>query len=299
MTEGGPTERVRRYGTGLLSTEVYADGTGGYLWRRAPGPSARTPFTPVPAGLAAAIGALSQDGPGCCVLGREENRTRVYRVGGEASVAERALREGPGRGLGETLYAVGALLGRFHALPEHHAADSGLPVGSAGMHRLTSWWSGRTTNGRSATAAELLRAELGADNWRLAQRWLAGALADTRSMVVSHGAPTLGSVIHTGPDDEVHLLTGENLCLAPWYADLGWLVGELVELAWHHGDDHAQWQAALDALFEGYGRDLGAHWNRAAAVRIALHLHDYSAYVALNPLEIRRYASFLSHLITL
>ncbi|MGC9381744.1 hypothetical protein [Streptomyces sp. MH13] len=298
MTGRAPTACVRRYGTGLLSTEVHAAGAGAYLWRRAPGPSAPCPFTPVPAALAQAIRDLPRDGPGRCVLGREEGGTRVYRVGGATSVAERVLREGPGRGLGDTLYAVGRLLGLLHALPEQPAAR-GLPVGSAGMSRLSAWWSGRTTNDRAATAGELLRAELGTDTWQRPRRWLTEALADSRSAVVSHGAPTLGSVIRTGPDDAVELLTGENLCLAPWYADLGWLVGEVVELAWHHGDDHPQWQAALNALFEGYGRDLGTHWNRAAVLRIALHLHDYSAYVALNPLEIRRYASFLSRLITL
>ncbi|CAL9327099.1 hypothetical protein [Streptomyces sp. SudanB182_2057] len=297
MTVYAPTQYIRRYGTGLLSTEVHAKGTGGYLWRRAPGPSAPCPFTLVPPVLEEAITGLPQDGVGRFVLGNTQDQTRVYHVGDDTSVAERALREGPGEGLDSVLHAVGGLLARLHSLPEHLAAHSDLPAGSAGMSRLTAWWSGRPANGQATTARELLRTELGSDNWQLMQRWL--DLADSQPAVVSHGAPTLGSVIHAGPDHQVELLTGENLCVAPWYADLGWLVGEIVELAWHHGASHSQWQAVLNALFEGYGRDLGTHWNRAAALRIALHLHDYSAYVALNPLEIRRYASFLSHLISL
>ncbi|MFI1707816.1 hypothetical protein [Streptomyces griseoruber] len=298
MTGGAASAMdVRRYGTGLLSTEVRPLDEGGYLWRRKPGPSAPGPFPPVPAPSVKAIAGLPQDGPGRWVLGREQGRAREYRVGGGTSVADRVLREGPGKGLDDVLRAVGGLLAQLHGLPRRSADDQ--VAGSAGMFRLAVWWSGRGAKDRAKVAGELLRTELGDDGWRLLRGWLAEALADSGSAVVSHGAPTLGSVVCAGPGRPVEFLVGENFCVAPWYADLGWLVGEIVELSWHHGSDHAAWQSALNALFEGYGRDLGARWNRAAALRIALHLHDYSAYVALNPNEVRRYASFLTHLITL
>ncbi|MFC9635106.1 hypothetical protein ACFTY8_39130 [Streptomyces mirabilis] len=87
--------------------------------------------------------------------------------------------------------------------------------------------------------------------------------------------------------------------MAPWPTDLGWLVGELIELSWTYGGDPHDWQAFLTSLYSGHGNDLGAQWNRAAALRIALHLHDFSAYVAWQPHEVRRYAGFLRFLIDL
>jgi phosphopantothenoylcysteine decarboxylase/phosphopantothenate--cysteine ligase len=95
------------------------------------------------------------------------------------------------------------------------------------------------------------------------------------------------------------LLIGEDLCAAPWYHDLAWIAGELVELRWLNDGDPQEWQRLLDALFEGYGRDLGEDANRLIALRIALHLHDISAYVGLDAALLATYAGFLDFLVNL
>jgi aspartyl-tRNA(Asn)/glutamyl-tRNA(Gln) amidotransferase subunit A len=67
----------------------------------------------------------------------------------------------------------------------------------------------------------------------------------------------------------------------------------LVELRWFTSGptDHRPWQRLLDALYTGYGRDLGPDWTHWIGLRIALHLHDFSAYVGWSAGEVERYAA--------
>ncbi|MFE9448705.1 hypothetical protein [Streptomyces sp. NPDC006739] len=288
--EAGARSPVRSYGTGLLRTTVRPGPEGGWLWRRQPGPQAPRAFAAVPAALTGPIADLGGNGPDRLVPGREDGAGRRYLVTGEESLAARLLRDGPTAEAETALQGVGTLLARLHRLPP--------PVGvpsdrQAGLDRLAHWLSREADAG---PARELLRTSLGEDRWGVLRAWYSETVADTRH-VLSHGGPSLGAAVMGTAG--VELLTGEDLCLAPWYADLGWVAGELVELAWQQGGDHTRWQALLTALYTGYGRDLGARWNRAAALRTALHLYDFSSYVAWRPQQVRRYAGFLSFLIDL
>ena len=151
--------------------------------------------------------------------------------------------------------------------------------------------------GDAAVARDRLRTSLGAERWDLVRTWCRAARTGTR--VLSHGAPGLGSLVvggrHTGPV----LLTGEDLSAAHWSFDLGWIVGELVELAWQLGWDGARWQPLLDALFAGYGDDLGAAWHRCASVRVLLHVHDFCAYTDRTSRALPAYGDFVCFLVDL
>lgn len=165
-----------------------------------------------------------------------------------------------------------------------------------GIVRLRDWLAGRARTPRAAYAAQFLRPGLGASCFELVTQWTAELAADS-STVLSHGSAGLGSAVTGVEPGTVDLLTGEDLCAAPWYFDLGWLAGELVELQWHSDSEPGRWNDLLAALFDGYGRDLGADWARVVALRILLHLHDYTAYVAWLPHEFAKYLDFLGYLI--
>jgi phosphopantothenoylcysteine decarboxylase/phosphopantothenate--cysteine ligase len=81
--------------------------------------------------------------------------------------------------------------------------------------------------------------------------------------------------------------------------DLGWVVGELVELKWQVGGDPGQWQRLTDALCDGYGRELGPDWHRMAALRVLLHVHDFAGYAGGTGDWLESYVGFLRFLIDL
>lgn len=101
-----------------------------------------------------------------------------------------------------------------------------------------------------------------------------------------HGAPSTASLVparhHSGMG---HLLIGEDLAVGPAEFDVGWPVGELVELrerAARRGDASAAERhgALIDAFLSGYPRRVaGAAVGRVAALRFLTHLHDFAAYV--------------------
>ncbi|WP_333736245.1 phosphotransferase [Streptomyces sp. IBSBF 2806] len=284
---------VTTYGTGLLSTQIYPAVDSGYLWRRQPGPLAPDGFV-LPSLDLADRATVSANDHRLVTAPAEPDGARIYRVAGKDSLAAHLLRFGPGPEAAHALHAVGALLARLHAVPADATVPSGPPRGWLRLRK----WLAEEHGPTAAPAGELLRSQLGEQRWRTLQTWCDEALSDRQHTVICHGAPSLGGVVFTltGP---IEVLTGEDLCLAPWSTDLGWLIGELIELSWTCGGDPQAWQALLASLYSGYGKDLGQRWNRAAALRITLHLHDFSTYVAWRPNEVRRYAGFLRFLIDL
>ncbi|MFG2678573.1 hypothetical protein [Streptomyces sp. NPDC048392] len=337
MTAGGArtadrAESLRReFGTGLLTTVVTGLPDGGYRWQRRNGLQSPAPFAPVPdspAEAAGDVGALGpgdpappEDGPGPkaartgdrirqlrpdgavrWVVGEAEGADRVYRVRGPESVAGRLLREGPDEQLATTLHGLGRALRALHALPVPQDVGSG--VRPRGLVRLDDWLAGRSPSPRAAYAESFLRPRLG-DAHLSAVRELSAELtagpgnADT---VLCHGAPGLGALIPaaagTGARGEADMLIGEDLCPASWQFDVGWTLGELVELKWYRGGDRPeQWSASLRSFFQGYGRDLGDAWARHAALRVLLHLHDYTSYVGWDQHTVEKYTGFVKFLL--
>ncbi|MEU0369400.1 hypothetical protein ABZ070_03915 [Streptomyces sp. NPDC006283] len=286
-----PPERnaVTRYGTGLLHTEVRALPGGLFQWRRTPGPYAPAPFVPVPRTppVPAAPGAHA-------VFGAADGAGRTYHVDGEHSVAYLILTGGPGAVPSQALHDLGTTLRALHDVPPPPSTRA---HGSRGLDRLDSWLTGRAPAPRAAQAAEQMRKALGDAAWTTVRAWYERAVTDTPT-VLSHGAAGLGSLI-AGPDGSATLLAGEDLSVLPWYLDLGWVIGELVELKWQLGGDPVAWQAHIDALSKGYGRDLGADWQWLAVLRILLHVHDIAAYLDEPVDSFQQYADFLRFLIGL
>ncbi|MEV4332258.1 hypothetical protein AB0K02_17270 [Streptomyces sp. NPDC049597] len=293
----------RDFGTGLLRTRV-TGGTegGGYTWVRRPGPQAPAPFAaPVPdldALIAAegggrhvlwASGAVTGDGAG-----------RVYRVRGPESAAGRLLYHGPDDGLVDVLRDLGRLLRALHDTPVPPVAADALRAAPRGLVRFTDWLAGRSPEPRAAYAESLLRPRLG-EVRMAALHELCERIAADGDRVLCHGAPALGSLVPAQGTSrgDADMLIGEDVCLAPWYLDLGWTLGELVELKWYRGDSGPAWPRLLNALFEGYGRDLGDTWPRLAALRVLLHLHDYTAYVGWDEENFEKYTGFVMFLLDL
>ncbi|MER6947261.1 flavoprotein [Nonomuraea sp. NPDC000554] len=278
----GPVEED---GTEFLRMEVVAEPPG-FVWRRRPGRLAPAPFAPVDPELNERLAKLCGAADVRFVPGEPDGEFRSYRVGGRESAARLLLRDGPGESLERLVRGAGQALRELH----------GVAPGSAGRvphgtRRLQGWLAGRSPSGAASAAAALLADRLGPTSWDRLRRWSAEQYADP-DVTLAHGAPGLGALAVTG-----EFLVGEDLCAAPWYHDLAWLAGELVELRWLRDGDPHDWQRLLDALFEGYGRDLGAEWNRHVATRVALHLHDICAYVGLDVSLVGTYAGFLDFLI--
>ncbi|MGK9460096.1 hypothetical protein ACSLFT_08700 [Streptomyces sp. G6] len=288
-----PPAPVTSYGTGLLTTEVRrVPGGQEYEWLRAPGPAAPAPFVPVPGTLRRVCEAIGEHHGVRFAVGEETQGPagagRRYRAGHDRSVIHYLLIGGPAEvpggaaALERALRGTGALLAALHRTsmpaPTPTPAPALGPGPARGLRRLWSWLAG------DSHAAEAFAAHDGVLG--TLRRWCAQALATDADRaggrparpVLSHGAPGLGSLVPDPRTGTAVLLTGEDLCLAPWPYDLGWITGELAELRWAHGGDPAEWQRLLGALAEGYGRGLGATARRWAALRIALHAHDTLAY---------------------
>ncbi|WP_223768477.1 flavoprotein [Streptomyces huiliensis] len=283
------------FGTGLLRTSVHPLPSGGARWRRTPGPLAPAPFAPTdaePYGLLRGVGDLGGVRP---ALGVPHGPARLYDVGAEVSAAHVLLHEGPVADLEKPLHGLGRLLNAVHGLRPPAGAPAGPP---RGWRRLGDWLAGRAVSPRAACAQAQLRRGLGEERWAKALAWYERTVTDP-DVTLAHGSPGLGSLVVDRATGGTDLLTGEDLGTAPWYVDLGWVVGELVELQWQVGGDKGAWQSLTDALFEGYGRDLGPEWNAVPVLRILLHVHDIAAYLDDFEHGFTHYRDFLRFLIDL
>ncbi|MGW0608692.1 hypothetical protein [Streptomyces sp. NPDC002640] len=112
-----------------------------------------------------------------------------------------------------------------------------------------------------------------------------------------HGAPGLGLLVPAEFRDTSHgLITGEDVGIAPWQWDVGWVLAELRELRFlstrvrHFGTD---WQGLEHSFLSGYGRPFDLWVQRSIALRSLLHLHDFSVFVAWDEAEIHTYAALI------
>jgi hypothetical protein len=245
-------------------------------------------------------------GPGTPVVrwsvGSAAGPARLYHVRGAESLAGRLLRQGPDQDTALTLRGLGQALRELHDTVVPSSATAG--GGPRGLRRLTDWLRGHAPTPGAAYAQSLLRPALGEERLplvgRLAERMGQSEDAEVR---LCHGAAALGSLIPAAPGSGVpgaaDMLIGEDLCLAPWQFDLGWTLGELVELQWCGNGQNPAWKGTVEALFEGYGRDLGDTWPQHAALRVLLHLHDYTAYVGWDRAIFEKYTGFVKFLLDL
>ncbi|UQA94428.1 flavoprotein [Streptomyces halobius] len=283
------------FGTGLLRTSVQELPTGGRRWRRVPGPLAPNPFQAAGGEVYRLLGAIGDFGKSRITLGDADGAVRLYDVRGEVTAARLLLRREPGAELAEPLHDMGRLLRAVHDLEPPAGPGTGP---SRGLTRLGDWLAGRAADPRAACVQGQVRRSLGEARWAQVLAWHHRTVTDSGT-TLAHGAAGLGSLVVDRDSGGVDLLIGEDVCMAPWYVDLGWVVGELVELQWQVGGDKGAWQSLTDALFEGYGRDLGPEWKEIAALRILLHVHDIAAYLDDFDHGFDHYCDFLRFLIDL
>ncbi|PWR11322.1 hypothetical protein DKT68_06120 [Micromonospora acroterricola] len=286
----------RDFGTGLLVTAVRPEPAGGYRWRRAPGPLAPAPFAPAGAELRRLLAARPAATSVRWAVGEPDDDGRTYLVRGATSVAAALLGGGPDPALAPLVHGLGQALHELHEQPLPPDVAAGRAP--RGLVRFTRWLDGRSPHPRSAYAESLLRSRLGAAALaRVREHTARIAAADER--VLCHGAPGLGSLIPAeGEEAGADALIGEDVCAAPWYYDLGWVLGELVELQWYLGGDRPAWQRLTNALLDGYGRDLDDRWRETVAFRVLLHVHDYTTYVGWEPKVFEKYTGFARHLLS-
>ncbi|WP_222192514.1 hypothetical protein [Modestobacter italicus] len=272
---------VRSTETGHLRTTTRrADSAPGFVLHRAAGPL-RQHELQLPAELAARVAGLPVDGL-VWSPGRPAGDGLEHAVPGEASVATLVLAGMPLPAVARMVAPVGAALAAVHALP----ATSG--AAPSGLRRLEAWLHTGQGPGDAARLHALL-----ADVPGLTAR-LRDWVDDLRTAParLALGAPGMNTLYPDPAGDRTAVLVTDELADAAPEWDLGWLLGELLELAndphrtaapvpleghpvaevvlaGHRGADRQGPGAALDR-----GR-----LSRAAVLRWVVHLHDYVAYV--------------------
>ncbi|MFC4565490.1 flavoprotein [Nocardiopsis mangrovi] len=284
-----PADRgaVEAFGTALRRTAIRRAPGDAFVWTHRPGPLLPAGFTPADPALADAV--ADAPGPVRFAFGGADPTRRDYTVPGRDSVAGLLIENGPDTGLDGLLNGLGAALRHLHDNAPVPRTGSAPP----GLARLERWLAGRAAIPEAAAAERLLRGTMGEKAWAALRSWTAEEL-EAADPVRVHGAPMLGTLVPDGDRASAALLTGADLGTAARAYDLGFVLGELIEMRWRHGGEAGAWQRLADALEEGYGAELGAAAHRAATLRIALHVHDYTASATWDPGEITRYGAFLT-----
>ena len=273
------------FGTKLLETTIVPTSAGRFDWYRRPGIAAPAGFADIPH----AFGLETRDGAAQLVFGQRLGAGSLYSVTAATSVAASLSETGPTLRHSEALAGLGNALASMHAVSAPAWAQP--PRAYA---RLNEWFTGRGADEAVTRARQIVRYFMGESAWSIAFEAFT-SITESAKVGLVHGAPSLGSLLDGAGN--VELLTGEDLAVGSAEFDIGWVIGELVELKWILGGDPVVWQSLLNAFLEGYGQNNVVDWRRLAAVRIMLHLHDFSAYVGTGVDSLSRYAVFLRELV--
>lgn len=272
-----PPEVLRSMATGYLQTDIVRDERG-LLVRRRPGvaredtlsvdPHVRRLLTSAPAEATWVHPRTGGDG----------SEVLEFEVPGELSVAALVLAGLPTDAAGAMLAPLGAGLAQVH---RHDAGDRPEP---SGLRRLRRWLRAGTGPGAVDRLHELvIRMDLQEPLDALVQQ----LQATGPEGVLSLGAPGMNTVFPRRGGRQVALLVTDEVSAARPEWDLGWCVGELLEL---ENDvelvpeprslgDHPTVAPFLHAYRETGGRADPESVSAAAVLRWAVHLHDFTAFV--------------------
>ncbi|MFD4028510.1 hypothetical protein ACFWRV_34100 [Streptomyces sp. NPDC058576] len=318
---------VAAYGTGLQVTRVHQapdsglGGTGDFLWWHGPGPRRIGPLR-VPA-LAAALVPDLEPAAGTALLatGTPYGDGLLHRAAGSASAAAwlRDPRPQAGRLVAHSLAAAARALRALHGVPLPPGPQ---PPPPPGVERLRAWASG---TGPPAPAAARLRRHAremwGGDRTERLLGWADDAVRPSgpgAPVVPLHGWASTGSLVPPRSRGRVALLTGEDLGAGRRELDLGWMLGDLVELAWSSPLHRAAGESAkllsvtaLQRVFLGAydadGSEGGDHGpagpvydpvavGRCAVLRVVTHMQDFATYCEWSD-ELLDYLAFTAELI--
>ncbi|MFF7494951.1 hypothetical protein [Streptomyces rubiginosohelvolus] len=327
---------VAEYGTGLQITRVHRapdaelGGTGDFLWWHGPGPL-RVGSLRVPARSAALVPDLGPVATAALLAtGTPHGDGLLHRAAGSASAAAwlRDPRPQAGRLVAHSLAAAARALRALHGVPLPPGPQ---PLPPPGVRRLREWAAG---TGPLAPAAARLRRRArevwGEGRTELLLGWADEAVRPSGSgapVVPLHGWASTGSLVPPRSRGRVALLTGEDLGAGRRELDLGWMLGDLVELAWssplHRAAESAGLLSVTDLqrVFlgayeadgsdthgsEGGGRERGDHEpsgpvydpvavGRCAVLRVVTHMRDFATYCEWSD-ELLDYLAFTAELI--
>ncbi|MEU9004139.1 hypothetical protein [Streptomyces sp. NPDC048551] len=281
---------LAEYGTGLQTTRVLRAPDGDFLWWQGPGAQVGGPLTAPAARLVPRL----PEGGGAALLTvpEEVGGGLLHRVAGSASAAAwlRDFRPGARTLVAHALASAARALRALHAvrIPGSEGPALGPPPG---LTRLRDWAR------REGELRERALALWGAGRMERLLDWAddlapeagtrpgtgpgaepgtqPGAEPAGRSLI--HGWASLGALVPPARHGRAALLTGEDLAAGRPELDLGWLLGELVELAWarppHDASDLQR--VLLDAY--GPGPD-PVRTGRSAVLRIVTHMQDFATY---------------------
>ncbi|MCO5971639.1 phosphotransferase [Actinoallomurus soli] len=298
-THDHPYPVIAAYGTDLMRTCVLDLGDAGFAWIRSPGPAMATPLPAPPASVRDLISRLPRDAVRPALPERVQDGVR-YDAPGPVSLAGALLTgDDPARtGAAPLLRSVGRTLRRVHESPVPADVAARPPRGPA---RLAERLSAKDEVGRTARLRTLIDEVLGADRLCRVSTWCEGLMRTEGAPVLLHGGPSLGALVPDRSDPgRGALFTGEDVTPGPWTFDLGWLLGEILELgvglrAVRPGTPPPGDLAR--ALFAGYGRSPVPSVGRAAAVRILTHAYDFAAFAGWHEESLRRSLTLVADLI--
>ncbi|WP_058047487.1 hypothetical protein [Streptomyces roseifaciens] len=319
-------ELVGEYVTGLQHTRVHRSAHGGFVWWHRPG--ALRPG-PLAAPAAAAVPDLS-DLPGAALLVAPVpfGDGLLHRAPGAVSVVTWLADPRPGaRQLAaHALATAGRSLRALHGTPLPPGPPPGPPEA---LRRMRAWADG--ADGLLPGAARLREETLaawGSARLERVRAWWEEAVAPPVASLI-HGGASLGALVPPLHRGRTALLTGEDLAAASPALDLGWLLGDLAELAWSAGRYGAPGPSDApgppgatggpdlrQVLLAGYGLDGSddpggsggpedpdgpggpdpAAVARAAVLRVVTHMQDFASYCDWSD-ELRDYIAFTAELI--
>lgn len=300
----GTAQPVAEFGTGLQVTRVTPTSDGRYEWWQGPGARRSDPpavpfVSYVPRHTSGATSGAR------LVVPRLSGHGLAYLADGPYSAAAwlRDPRPQARRLVAHALAATGAALRELHTTP---APTADVPPALARLRSFVEGGDGSLAavveRGDVHTAAVRRLREHAVRVWgparlELLRAWCA-ELTGPADPVLVHGFASLGALIpplHRGP---VALLTGEDLGAGRPELDLGWLLGDLAELAWAvpvFGDDPGPDLPGV--LLDAYGPGADREWAaRAAVLRITAHMRDFAAYCDWSD-ELTDYTAFIADLI--
>ncbi|GGY05099.1 hypothetical protein [Streptomyces hiroshimensis] len=298
-------ELVGEYVTGLQHTRVHRSAHGGFVWWHRPG--ALRP-RPLAAPAAAAVPDLSGV-PGAALLVTPVSfgDGLLHHAPGAVSAVTWLADPRPGaRQLAaHALAAAGRSLRALHGTP----LPPGLPPGPPeSLRRMRAWADGADgADGLLPGAARLREVTLaawGSARLERVRAWWEEAVEPPVPSLI-HGGASLGALIPPLHRGRTALLTGEDLAAGSPALDLGWLLGDLAELAWSAGrygsDDTVGGPDLRQVLLAGYGPGPGggpdpAAVARAAVLRVVTHMQDFASYCDWSE-ELHDYIAFTAELI--
>ncbi|MFW5420916.1 class IV lanthionine synthetase subunit LxmK [Nocardiopsis sp. CNT-189] len=286
---------VAEYGTGLVRTRITREGEGCYLWSRTAGREDGPSPSLAPEPLLARLPLHLPSSAAEIAVGLPADGGVRYRLRGHRTLAELLIGSGGANaspGACRALRSVGSTLRALHlaGLPEEGGKGQGAHRRPPALGRLRSWL--RPALPQANAPGERLRAaafqRLGTARWERMASWCTGMLGldgPGAEEVLLHGAPSMGTIVLHGGGTQI--LSGEALAAGAAEYDVGWILGEITEItgfpaALTGGPDRedSAGETLADALSDGYGAPLdGTLLARMAALRVALHMHDFATAV--------------------